>query len=316
MRVKFWGVRGSIPVPVGAEAISEKIITALMGADGIDLKDEHAVRSYVDSLPFQIRSTSGGNTPCVEVHAGDHHMIFDAGTGLRQLGIELMKGPFGQGEGRASFFISHTHWDHIQGFPFFVPAYVPGNEFTIYSPKRDIENRFVIQQIDQDMFPMRMDQMGAKLEFVNFTPDGIDLGGVVIDCIVLHHPGGSWAFRIKAEDKTLIYATDAEYKDLSPEALKPYLEFFRDADAIIFDAMYTFSEAVTKEGWGHSTSLVGVDLSVKTGIKKLILFHHEPTYSDEKLQEIVEKTSSYYQLVREQGDLEIVLAVEGLELEI
>ena len=136
---------------------------------------------------------------------------------------------------------------------------------------------------------MRMDQMGAKLEFVNFTPDGIDLAAWSSDCIVLHHPGGSSGFSDQGRSKTLIYATDAEYKDLSPEALKPYLEFFREADAIIFDAMYTFSEAVTKEGWGHSTSLVGVDLSVKTGIKKLILFHHEPTYSDEKLRRSLKK---------------------------
>ena len=287
-----------------------------MGAKGVDLDDPQAVKDYVASLPPEIKGTSGGNTPCVEVHVGGHHLIFDAGSGLRELGLELMKGAYGQGQGTAHLFISHTHWDHIQGFPFFIPAYVAGNRFIILSPKKDIEERFTIQQIDQDMFPMRISDMGAKLEFAPMGKEGIDLDGVRIDCMELHHPGGSWAFRVQYQDKVLVYATDGEYQDLSQEALKPYLDFFSNADALIFDAMYTFAEAVTKEGWGHSTSLVGVDMAVKTGAKKLILFHHEPTYDDAKLKEIVDKTIQYYGVVREYGHLDISLAVEGQELEI
>ena len=314
MRIKYWGVRGSIPAPCSSEMIAAKIEAALLGAQGVDLENREEVKSYVASLPGEIRGTSGGNTPCIEVAAGDHHLIFDAGSGLRECGLELMQGRYGRGEGRAHLFMSHTHWDHIQGFPFFVPAYIPGNKFTIYSPKKDIEERFTIQQIDQDMFPMRLKDMGADLEFVSIAPEGVDLGGVYVDCIKLHHPGGSWAYRVKAEGKTLVYATDGEYQDLSAKALEPYLEFFSGADALIFDSMYTFSESVTKEGWGHSTSLVGVDLAVKTGVKRLVLFHHEPTYHDDKLREILEKTISYYHLVRDQGHLEILLAVERDEL--
>ena len=316
MRIKFWGVRGSIPTPISSETISVKIRKALKGAKGVDLDDPQAIKDYVASLPAEIKGTSGGNTPCVEVHVGGRHLIFDAGSGLRELGLELMKGQYGQGQGTAHLFISHTHWDHIQGFPFFIPAYVPGNRFVIHSPKKDIEERFTIQQIDQDMFPMRISDMGAKLEFAPISKDGIDLDGVYVDCMELHHPGGSWAYRVRYQDKILVYATDGEYQDLSQEALKPYLDFFSNADALIFDAMYTFSEAVTKEGWGHSTSLVGVDMAVKTGAKRLILFHHEPTYDDAKLKEIVDKTTQYYSVVREYGHLDISLAVEGQELEL
>jgi phosphoribosyl 1,2-cyclic phosphodiesterase len=316
MRIKFWGVRGSIPTPISSETISVKIRKALRGAKGVDLDDPQAVKDYVASLPEEIKGTSGGNTPCVEVHVGGRHLIFDAGSGLRELGLELMQGPYGQGQGTAHFFISHTHWDHIQGFPFFIPAYVPGNRFIIHSPKKDIEERFTIQQIDQDMFPMTLGDMGAKLEFAPIRQEGIDLDGVHVDCLELHHPGGSWAYRVRYQDKILVYATDGEYQDLSQEALKPYLDFFAHADALIFDAMYTFSESVTKEGWGHSTSLVGVDMAVKTGAKKLILFHHEPTYDDAKLKEILDKTIQYYAVVREYGHLDISLAVEGRELEI
>jgi phosphoribosyl 1,2-cyclic phosphodiesterase len=291
-------------------------MAALSGAGGVDLRDPAAIKAYVQSLPLYVRGTMGGNTPCVEVTAGDKHIIFDAGTGLRELGVKLMKGPYGQGRGEAHFFISHTHWDHIQGFPFFIPAYVSGNRFTIYSPKKDVKERFTIQQIDQDMFPMGLGDMGAEIKFVTMPPEGVDLGGVTVDSNVLHHPGASWAYRVRTKDKKLVYATDGEYQDLSANSLKPYLDFFAGADALIFDSMYTFAESVVKEGWGHSTSLVGVDMAVKTGVKRLILFHHEPTYSDEKLQEILDKTVQYHGLVREGDDLEIILAYEGRELTI
>ncbi|MBU2548117.1 MAG: MBL fold metallo-hydrolase [Proteobacteria bacterium] len=317
MRIKFWGVRGSIPTPITSDTIAKKICKALKGAKDVDLDDPRAIEEYVDSLPISIQGNSGGNTSCVEVIAKNHHIILDAGSGLRELGNQLLKGPYGRGEGRAHIFMSHTHWDHIQGFPFFVPAYIPGNHFTIYSPKPDIKDRFTVQQMDQDMFPVSLESMGGRLDFVRMTEDGIDLGdGVKVTCKLLHHPGGSYAYRIEEDGKAFVYATDAEYKKLTTDALQPYLDFFHGAEALVFDAMYTFSESVAKEGWGHSTSLVGVDLATKTVIKRLILFHHEPNYTDDQLLEIVEKTNSYYSLVREQGHLEIILAVEGLELEL
>jgi len=317
MRFKFWGVRGSIPSPIGTETITAKIIQALSRAKGVDLEDPQAVRNYAQSLPLDIRGTSGGNTPCVEVTTAKHHIILDAGSGLRELGLNLMKGPFGQGRGTAHIFMSHTHWDHIQGFPFFVPAYIKGNRFFIYSPKKDIEEKFTTQQIDQDMFPIRLNDMAAQLKFVTISAEEpLDLGGVNARCILLPHPGGSYAYRIEEKGKTLIYATDGEYKNLDQQSLQRYLDFMADADVLIFDAMYTFDESVSKEGWGHSTSLVGVDMARKTRIRKLVLFHHEPTYTDDKLAEILEKTKSYYSLVRDEGRLEIILAVEGLEMEV
>jgi len=316
MRIKFWGVRGSIPAPIDSTTITEKLTRALMGAKGVNLEDPVSVREYVDALPLDIRGTSGGNTPCVDLLTKDHYIIFDAGSGLRNLGLSLMGGPFGRGEGTAHIFMSHTHWDHIQGFPFFIPAYVPGNRFYIYSPKQDIKDKFTYQQVDQDMFPVRLDDMAAQIEFVPMNNGGVDLGDCQVDCLSLHHPGTSYAYRVRNEGKILVYATDGEYQDLSQTALQPYYDFFAEADVLIFDAMYTFSESVTKEGWGHSTSLVGVDLAVKTGVKRLVLFHHEPMYSDAKLREILDKTISYYQLVRDHGHLEIMLAIEGQLLEI
>jgi ribonuclease BN (tRNA processing enzyme) len=179
-----------------------------------------------------------------------------------------------------------------------------------------MRERFKVQQTDQDMFPILLNDMGAEIEFNTIPREGVDLDGVRVDWIQLHHPGGSWAYRVTEGDKSVVYATDGEYKDLSQAALQPYLDFMSGADALIFDSMYTFTESVTKEGWGHSTSLYGVDMAVSTGVKRLVLFHHEPNYRDGQLREIVDKTRQYYSVVREQGHLEVILAVEGLELEL
>lgn len=124
MIVKFWGMRGSIPTPISPAAIEEKIRKALRGAVGVDLTSQEAIERYIQRLPQQIRHTVGGNTACVEVRAGDQLLILDAGSGLRVLGYELIETEFGRGEGQADFLISHTHWDHVQGLPFFGPGFI------------------------------------------------------------------------------------------------------------------------------------------------------------------------------------------------
>ena len=154
MLVRFWGVRGSLPTPIRSETIRAKIIEALHRAKGVDLNDEEAIEVFVDDLPFEIKGTCGGNTSCVEVLTEKEHIILDAGSGFRELGLNLMSGEFGEGRGSLHVFISHTHWDHIQGFPYFIPAFVAGNRIRVYSPKKDIADRFTSQQIDQDMHPI------------------------------------------------------------------------------------------------------------------------------------------------------------------
>ena len=133
MRIRFWGVRGSIPAPLTSDEIKDKLISVLEGAKDVDLENRRAIKEYVCSLPPLVRGTVGGNTPCVSIQLGDEWLIIDAGSGIRNLGIELMKREFGQGQGTAHILISHTHWDHIQGFPFFRPLFVPGNRIFIYS---------------------------------------------------------------------------------------------------------------------------------------------------------------------------------------
>src|SRR5262245_14623347 len=134
MYVKFWGTRGSIPVSLSAPAIKQKIRRALEGSVGLNLVDPLVLDHYLDRLPFTIQSTTGGNTTCLELRSGDQLLIVDAGSGLRLLGLDLLERGFKQGHQEADLLITHTHWDHIQGFPFFRPAFVPNNRFSLYSP--------------------------------------------------------------------------------------------------------------------------------------------------------------------------------------
>ena len=316
MRVRFWGVRGSLPAPIRPRDIEQKILLAIRGAQGIDLSNEEAVDAYVRGLPYFRRGTTGGNTSCVEIRGQGTEIILDAGSGIRQLGLDLMQGPFGQGKGTIHILISHTHWDHIMGFPFFSPAYAPGNRIMIYSRHPHIRQRFEDQQ-HPDHFPVTLETMLADVEFVQLRDDSkTTIGEFTVSTMPLRHPGGSYAFKVEKDGHAFVYATDAEYKGLLPAAMDHYAAFYADAEALVFDAQFTLEDAMAKEGWGHSSSLVGVDIALQANIKRLILFHHEPSYNDDKLQEIYDKTLRYYEVQRRGRALEILMAREGLELEI
>lgn len=314
MRVKFWGVRGSIPTPISSSEIEKKIRYALQGAKGLNLSDSKQIEDYISTLPLIRRGTVGGNTPCVEVEAGGKLLVLDAGSGLRVLGLELMKKGFEEGEGIVHIFLSHTHWDHIQGFPFFAPAYIPGNQIFIYSPHEDLEKRLKTQH-EPTYFPVLLEDMAANIEFVRLKGgEKLDLDGLKISNIELFHPGGSYGYRIGERGAVLCYATDSEYKDLSDEAMAKHWDFFRDADVLIFDAQYTLMESFEKADWGHSASPIGVEITLKSGVKRLVLFHHEPTKDDQALEEILKETIDYLSHLSPNAGCDVLIAYEGLEL--
>ena len=316
MRVKFWGVRGSIPAPITSAEIEQKLIDALLGAKGIDLSDRRAVKDYVSSLPPLARGTVGGNTPCVSVQVGDEWIILDAGSGLRSLGLEMMKDEFGKGRGVAHIFITHTHWDHIQGFPFFAPAFVSGNRITIYSPISNLARRFHGQQAPE-YFPITLDQMRAEISFVQLEENKpLTVAGVKVNNILQAHPGRSYGYRLEGDGASIVYATDAEYKDLGEAHTQRYVEFMQGADLLIFDAQYTLSESFQRVDWGHSSSLIGVDIAVRANVKNLVLFHFEHTYNDKQVEELLETTLKYIASDPDRPACKVYLAVEGLELEV
>ena len=272
------GSRGSIPSPLVYEEVEEKVVKALQNAKAEDLADDDSIKSFVQTLPHEIRGTFGGNSSCVSMQVGDELLIFDAGSGIRMLGQELMATDFGRGQGKANVFFSHTHWDHILGIPFFVPFYIKGNQFTVNSPLPDIQERLEGQQ-KFEYFPIPFSIYASDIDFVvleNKTEQKI--GDMAVTWKAMYHPGQCFAYRVDYKGKSVVYATDAEYKKLGSSDLKPAVEFFQDADLLIFDSMYTFSEGLEKEDWGHSSTFIGVDLALEANVKQIAFFHHEPTY--------------------------------------
>lgn len=316
MKVKFWGVRGSIPTPLTSNDVRQRLINALKGATPADLADEKAIESYVDGLPLYIQGTFGGETACIEVWVSGGLLILDAGSGLRRFGLDLIQTEFGRGLGEAHLFLSHTHLDHLIGFPFFAPAFIKGNKFYICGVHDDIEGRFRGLQ-SPEYFPVPFEAMGATFGFVQLKEgDNGIFRGAKISTIKVDHPGGCYAYRIEENGKVLIYATDAEYKESRSDYWAHYVQFYQGADVLIFDAQYTLEEAKAKEDWGHSSAVTAVDIAVEAGVKKVVLFHHEPTYSDEKVNEILGGILRSLRRLPSSVRCEMMVGYEGLEIEL
>jgi len=316
MYVKFWGTRGSIPAPISSEAIRQKILLALEGAAGLDLSDQAVLERYLERLPFTVQRTVGGNTLCVEVRSGDQLLILDAGSGLRDLGIDLMQRGFANGGQVADFLVTHTHWDHIQGFPYFQPAFVPNNKFIFHAPFNDLADRLAQQQ-DAIYFPVPMSYMSATLEFREIPEDGwYQIGNFRVYPMRTSHPGLTYGYRIDDGQSCLVYATDSEYKRVDPDSTRRYTEFFQEADLLIFDAQYSLTEALDRLDWGHSTAIMGAELARRAQVKQLALFHHDPTSSDEKIWASKEQADAYLMSHPGQHTCQVLLAYDGLSLEI
>jgi phosphoribosyl 1,2-cyclic phosphodiesterase len=269
MRVRFWGVRGSI---------------AAAGPETAQV---------------------GGNTSCVEVRVGDGAedggetlIVLDAGTGLRRLG-ESLRGPVA-----AHLFLSHLHWDHIQGFPFFAPAYAPGNEIRLYAPERCASNGNVRGALDAQMraphFPVGLDAMRAELHFcavaagAQIVIAGRDGGAAaMVQTAAAKHPNGCLAYRMSAGGRSVVYATDTEH-DASGRIDRQLLELARGADVLIYDAQYTADEYAGKRGWGHSTAEEGARLAEAAGVGQLVLYHHDPTHDDWQIARIEAATRARF----------------------
>ncbi|MDX1524092.1 MAG: MBL fold metallo-hydrolase, partial [Anaerolineae bacterium] len=321
MKVKIWGARGSVPSPLKPDAIREKIYQAIIGLDSeVDATNPASVRAYVNALPPLVGGTSGGNTACVEVQVGDETCIIDAGSGIRELGLELMHGPCGQGRGRIHLFFSHAHWDHIQGFPFFRPAFVPGNQIFVYwIHPIDWREAVLAPQQSSPFFPVDLDYMKANIEFSRIEPEKpVFIGPAKITHKRLNHPGASYAYRFDEGASTFVYASDAEYKIAMGEAsINPYVEFFAGADVLIFDSQLTFKEATEEKlDWGHSTALIGVDLARRAGVKTLVLFHHDPNDTDANLLQAKADALEYQAQTPAFPPVDIEVAYEGLTFDL
>jgi phosphoribosyl 1,2-cyclic phosphodiesterase len=319
MKVYFWGSRGSLPASVNAEMVERKLFEAVSASRTQPLESDEAVREFIrKKIPFSVRGSYGGNTSCVEIKGADDYVLCDAGTGLRDFGNYYMKAAAKKEDSSKVFhiLISHPHWDHIQGFPFFVPAYVPGHHVRIYGCHDDLEDAFIKQQ-SPPFFPVPLQAMQADISFHSLKP-GItyDIAGMKVLTIEQNHPGRSYGYRFSYGGKVIVYSTDAEHAEDSLEEQSRFVDFSRGADVLIFDAQYNFLETIDmKENWGHSSNIKAVEMAVDAGVKKLCLFHSEHSCNDENLDRFLNDTRDYLAIHADSSPLQIFLAYDGLELD-
>ena len=319
MRVRFWGTRGSLPVSLTAEDIKAKIVEALLAAAGRNLKTRADVEAFVErDLPFSISHTYGGNSSCVELDVGsEQHVLCDLGTGVRSFGLNLLARKGTRAACTFHVFMSHLHWDHIMGFPFFPHAYLPGNRIVIYGCHPGMEEAFRRQHA-APYFPVDFSRLAAKVEFVQLEPGRrVRHGGLDVTPKLQLHSGDSYGYRFEHGGKAVVYSTDSEHKTDDAAATRDVVEFFRNADLVIFDAMYALAEAISvKADWGHSSNVIGVELCQLAGAKRLALYHHEPANDDQAVARILEETRRLEELTRDGHPLEVIAAYDGLEIDL
>lgn len=286
MRIRFWGTRGSIAKPG----------------------------------PTTMRY--GGNTACVEVRTGNGELIvLDCGTGAHDLGLNLLSGTTRCGH----LLITHTHWDHIQGFPFFAPLFVPGNEWDVHAPAglgKRLEDTLA-GQMEYSYFPITLTAFAAKIRYHELSEGTFALGGVRVTTQFLNHPALTLGYRLEIGGVSVVYASDHEphsrhvaegtHESVHHEDRR-HVEFLRGADLVIHDAQYTAQEYPNKVGWGHTSMERAVDFALAAGVKRLALYHHDPLRDDAALDGLVENLRR--SIAARGGRLDLLAAAEGATIEL
>ena len=297
--IRFWGVRGSYPAPFGSHM------------------------------------RVGGNTSCVELRVDDHILICDGGSGIIPLGNALMAQ---QDIKEVTIILTHYHWDHISGLPFFVPAFVPGWKINIYGPgesQQEIERRISGQMIDP-YFPVEVETWMADIHYLKDDYSQLSYGPFEIEKFNVHHPGSTFGYRIRVHDKTIVYASDNELKfieksiadrheemsdkelqlinAMQAEELATALETIRDAHVFIHDAQYTPEDYAKKRGWGHSCFQDTANFAADANVKQLFLFHVDPNYDDTKIEGL--HRTAIKLLLERHSTMDCHIAREGLILNI
>jgi phosphoribosyl 1,2-cyclic phosphodiesterase len=272
----------------------------------------------------------GGNTTCIQIKTNSgENIIFDGGTGIRVAGQALLA----ELPVKCSIFISHTHWDHIQGLPFFLPLFIPGNTINIYGTfdpifQKDIK-AILTTQMDYCYFPLRESDLNATISYQNVKElQTVKVGGASITGLLMNHPVLNHGFKLEADGKSIFFTGDHEpqhnfyepgedgYEEFQAdidEKEKIIIDFIKGVDLLIMDAQYTDEEYPVKMGWGHGTYKKSIELAKKANVKHLIFTHHEPVRTDDELDELLESLKQDKDLI---GDLKIELAIEGVLIKI
>ncbi len=312
MKVRFWGVRGSIPTPVTPQQIQNKISAVIQRITAKDIESPDAKEKFISNLPDWLYGTVGGNSACVELKGSDKtEVILDAGSGLRVCGSNGVK----PSDNHYNIFFSHFHWDHIQGLPFFEPIFKPDTVIDFYSGFSSYESYLRGQQ-NQPFFPVSFDSFTKQVSFHTVDQAKAEkVGCFKVNCCKMSHPGDSFAYSFEENGKKFVYATDVELSQDDFTSTPEHEAVFRNADVIVLDSQYTVEEAYKKEKWGHSAFCYAIDFAVHWGIKRMYMFHHEPNYDDKKLNSMLQSARWYAKFVCH-SEIKVYIAMENQEFEV
>lgn len=314
MRFTVWGARGSFPKPITPQAIRSKIASVVQRIKPSDLTSPEARERFLASLPPWLFGTTGGNTACVQLELDDRRQIvFDAGSGIVEFGFSQSRRDPPPTE--YHIFFTHFHYDHIQGLPFFGHAFNPNVTVHFYSPLDGLR-KILSDQMKHPYFPVTMeDKMSKNLFFHTIPPEGIEIYGHRVRWRELNHPGRAFGYRVDQGDKSFGYITDIELREKDFQRTPDNTAFFDGLDVMIIDTQYTLDEAIEKYDWGHSSFSLGVDFAVAWNARSMYMFHHEPQYSDKKLEQNLQSARWYANRIGG-GELHIDLATEGVTIDV
>jgi phosphoribosyl 1,2-cyclic phosphodiesterase len=318
MIVRFWGTRGVLPVAATAQQIRTKVASALLAANGLELNSREEIARFIDeNLTFADRATYGGATSCVELDCGtDSFFLCDMGSGLHEFGLDALGRRPGVRGRKYNVFLSHLHWDHIMGLPFFLPAADPDTQIVIHSCHGDAEQALRRQQAEIAFHRPFVD-WAAYFRFITMeTGRDYRVDGLSVAAIDQDHPGASFGYRFTdGAGRSAVYSTDCEHNIDDMYQEDSFVAFFAGADLVIADTMYSLAAAnSTKENRGHSSNLVAIDLCHQAKAKRLALFHHDPLHDDEDLLRLHEDSIRYEALSRGDSPLDVLCAYDGLEI--
>jgi phosphoribosyl 1,2-cyclic phosphodiesterase len=292
MRLRFWGTRGSI------------------------------------ATPGEGTTRFGGNTSCIELTTGSGaRIVLDCGTGARMLGNQLLSN--GNGPVCATILLTHTHWDHTQGFPFFAPLFAPGNHFHVYGPDgAHLSLRDVLAgQMEHHYFPVELAQLAARISYEDLDEGAHEIAGMKVAAQQMNHPSPTLGYRITGDNATVCYLSDHEpfYEGIWRDGAEPgrmdsilkegdlrHAEFMQGADVVIHEAQYTPEEYPAKQNWGHSTYTYVVQLAAAAGVRRLVLTHHDPSHDDAFIDDVQARAQELAH--RLDPALDVVCAYEGLDI--
>lgn len=295
LSTKFWGVRGSLPSAPPPQEWSQHIEGLLREFFSLGFRDITQISKFIDQLGTSRVGGYGSATTCVEVTTPKAQILIDGGSGIKNLSDKMMSGTYGRAKGPYHIFMTHFHWDHILGLPFFAPHFMNGVQIHYYAVQPELEQAIKLA-FSKPYFPVPFSSLPSKIHFHTLKPrETIKIEDMEITPYKLDHPDPCWGYKISANGKCYSHCVDTEGTRVTAEELGEDLPLYQNVDLLYFDAQYSFNDLAEKGNWGHSASQVGLEIAFREKIPQLLFTHHDPNASIQQLQEMKQQTREYYE---------------------